>query len=682
MAVYRGRWHGKGKYFGLHYDLHAGKRDTELGLRATPERLVPMLKLMGCQFVQTDCKGHPGYTSWYSRTPGASVSPGVKRDAMKGWREATRKLGMPLHCHYSGIWDKAAGAKHPNWCIVGKDGKPVGGSRWEREKLPTNERMCPRGPYLERLMLPQMFELIDDYGVDGFWVDGDIWAVEPCYCARCRRAFNEATGIKEPPTQTEDPNWVAWLDFTRLSFEQYVTRYCDAVHAHKPGVLVCSNYLQTFRHPGEPAVPTDWISGDNSAVFGLDSGRCQARFISTRGKPWDLMIWAFYASGEMGGRTPSTFKPPQMIQQEAAVTLALGGMVQVYDSSGGLRDGRLIAWRMGRLREVGRFVKARRALCQGSEGIPQAVVLHSEHHIRSQRAKDPWDVDTAPVLGAMCSLLENHYGVDIMDEWALKPRLGDFPLIVAPEQDNMSDAMVDALRGYVRDGGRLLVSGAAALDRFGARFFGVSSGKVEQEVRYHVPAADGSVPIFSEQWRLAKPTSARAFGRLGTTPLLDERLLPYPAATLNKVGRGIVAYVPFNVFRYFDRSRYPMVRAFVGELARALAGRQAIHVEGPACVDVVLRTKGGKSIIHLINRASGIPNKPNDGSVDEIPAVGPVRVEMSVAQKPRKASLAFEDGTFGWKYVAGRRGGKVIAIVGQVHIHCAVVIEAAPVVAL
>jgi hypothetical protein len=282
----------------------------------------------------------------------------------------------------------------------------------------------------------------------------------------------------------------------------------------------------------------------------------------------------------------------------------------------------------------------------------------------------------------MCSLLENHYGVDIMDEWALKPRLGDFPLIVAPEQDNMSDAMVDALRGYVRDGGRLLVSGAAALDRFGARFFGVSSGKVEQEVRYHVPAADGSVPIFSEQWRLAKPTSARAFGRLGTTPLLDERLLPYPAATLNKVGRGIVAYVPFNVFRYFDRSRYPMVRAFVGELARALAGRQAIHVEGPACVDVVLRTKGGKSIIHLINRASGIPNKPNDGSVDEIPAVGPVRVEMSVAQKPRKASLAFEDGTFGWKYVAGRRGGKVIAIVGQVHIHCAVVIEAAPVVAL
>ncbi len=678
MAAYRGRWHGRSRYYGLHYDLHANVRDTELGLRATPDRLVPMLKLMGCQFVQTDCKGHPGYTSWFSKTPGASVSPGVKKDALKGWRAATRKLGLPLHCHYSGVWDAAAGARHGDWCIVGKHGESVGGGRWSKPAGPTNERMCPRGPYLDELMIPQMFELIDDYGVDGFWVDGENWAVEPCYCARCRRAFEQATGIKEPPTETDDPNWLAWLDFTRRSFEEYVTRYCDAVHAHKPGVLVCSNWLQTFRNPGEPAVPTDWISGDNSSVFGLDSCRLQSRFISTRGKPWDLMTWAFYTSGEMGGRrAPSTFKPPQMIEQEAAVVLAFGGAYQVYDSSGGLRDGRLIPWRMKRLREVGKFVKARRTLCQESETIPQVVVLHSEHHIRSQRAKDLWDVDTAPVQGAVYGLLENHYGVDIMDEWALTPRLGDFPLVVVPEQDNMSDAMVDAVTRYVEGGGRLLVSGAAALERFGQRFLGVSSGTVEQDVVHHVPAADGSVPVFSAQWRLVKPTKAKAFGRLGTTPLLDDRLLAHPAATINKVGKGAVAYVPFNVFRFLDAQRYPLLRAFVGELTRALAGKQAIHVEGPVCVDVVLRRKDRKSIIHLINRASGIPNRPNDGAIDEIPPVGPVRVEVQVAQKPRKVSLAFEDGRLASKYVAGRRGGTVIATIGQVHIHCALVIESA-----
>jgi hypothetical protein len=242
----------------------------------------------------------------------------------------------------------------------------------------------------------------------------------------------------------------------------------------------------------------------------------------------------------------------------------------------------------------------------------------------------------------------------------------------------MSDAMVDALKRYVTAGGRLVVSGAAALERFGGRFLGVKGGTVQHDVTYHVPAADGSVPVFSEHWRLAGPTSARAVGRLGTTPLLDDRLLAYPAATLNKVGKGTVAYIPFNVFRFFNRRRYPLVRAFVGELTRALTGRQAIHVEGPTCVDVVLRQKGGKSIIHLINRASGIPNKPNDVTVDEIPAVGPVRVEVQAARKPQRVSLAFEDGAFDWKYVAGKQGGKVVATVAQVHIHCAVVIESAP----
>jgi len=679
MAVYRGRWYGKGKYFGLHYDLHAGKSDTDLGTRASPKELVPMLRLMGCQFVQTDCKGHAGYTSWYSKTPGASVSPGVKRDALKGWRAATRQLGLPLHCHYSGIWDAAAGAKHADWCTVGKDGRPRGGAFGATAAQPTNERMCPRGPYLDRLMIPQMFELIDRYGVDGFWVDGEIWAVEPCYCRRCRKAFKGATGIEEAPTETNDPNWVAWINFTRESFTRFVTRYCNAVHEHKPGVLVCSNWLQTFKDPGEPAVPTDWISGDTAWAFGLDSGRCEARFISTRGKHWDLMIWAFTKSGQMSDRAdPWTFKPVQMIQQEAAVIAALGGAVAIYETPNGLRNGRLVPWRMKRLRDVGRFVKARRDLCQGSETIPQAVVLHSEHHVHRQPARNlMWDVDTAPVEGATYCLLENHYGTDIMDEWALAPRLSDFSLVVAPEQDNLSDAMVDAMKRYVKEGGKLLVSGAAAFERFGGRFLGVGAGTVERDAIYHVPAADGSVPVFSEHWRLARPTSAKAFGCLGTTPLVDDRLLAYPAATLNKVGNGIVAYIPFSVFRFFSRRRYPLVRAFVGELTRALAGKQAIHIEAPTCVDIVLRRKGAKSIIHLINRASGIPNRPNDVTVDEIPAVGPVRLEMRVARKPSDVSLAFEDGAFEWKYIAAKQGGKLVATVAQVRIHCALVIESA-----
>ena len=91
MTARSGRWHGKTRYFGLHYDLHAGKGDTELGVRAGPKYLVPLLEIIDPDFVQTDCKGHPGYTSWYSEVPNASVSPGVKRDALRGMPRVLRQ---------------------------------------------------------------------------------------------------------------------------------------------------------------------------------------------------------------------------------------------------------------------------------------------------------------------------------------------------------------------------------------------------------------------------------------------------------------------------------------------------------------------------------------------------------------------------------------------------------------
>jgi hypothetical protein len=61
-------WHGKDVFFGLHYDLHAGIIDTEIGTRCSLEELLPMLQRMAPDFVQTDCKGHPGYSSWLSQT--------------------------------------------------------------------------------------------------------------------------------------------------------------------------------------------------------------------------------------------------------------------------------------------------------------------------------------------------------------------------------------------------------------------------------------------------------------------------------------------------------------------------------------------------------------------------------------------------------------------------------------
>ena len=677
-----GSWYGPRHYFGLHYDIHVRRDDKAIGAHLNVKDLVANLKAMQCDWVQTDCKGHPGVTGWKSRVPAATVNRHIHHDMMNIWREATRRLQLPLHAHYSGIIDHAAAEKYPAWKVIYNPAQKT---------PPAMHRICPRSPYLEKLLIPQMKELVDRYQVDGFWVDGDLWGVEPCYCKACRTAFKQQTGITKPPTKLTDKNWPAWMNFHRASFETYVKCYCDAIHQHKPGVRICSNWLQTFGDPGEPTAPTDWISGDNTWVFGLDSSRCEARFISTRGKPWDIMLWNFYCSGgfEHLDVSPWVAKPAEMLMQEAAIALALGGHVQIYESPQYIRDGRLIPWRARRIGEVARFIKARQTLCAGSQSVPQVAVLHSEHHYRSLPSKNlHWGYDTDGVRGAVYAILEESYSVDVLDEWALRPRLGDYPVVVAPEQDQMSRDMVQDLKDYVLAGGRLLVTGAKSLQTFGEDFLGVKSKTRRQSkgitqgaypcrnAHLCISSSLGVTPIYSKEIRELVATRARILSYFSTTPDPDADGTTLPAATVHKVGKGQVAYVPFDLCKDFKTNRYPVERAFVGQVLAALKPRLPLRVQAPAAVDVILRQKASTLVVHCINRASGIPNQPNNGAIDQIPEVGPISITAHLSLRPRKVSLQLEKHELSWTFTPGRKGadGTLRINIPRIRIHAAVVI--------
>lgn len=98
------------------------------------------------------------------------------------------------------LWDKAAGKRFPEWHI---QPPPVhsaaagGGQNCGTDNV--SETMCPNRGYADGLMLPQLFELVERYGIDGFWIDGDLWAVRPCYCDRCRELYTAETGKAEMP---------------------------------------------------------------------------------------------------------------------------------------------------------------------------------------------------------------------------------------------------------------------------------------------------------------------------------------------------------------------------------------------------------------------------------------------------------------------------------------------------
>ncbi len=96
-----------------------------------------------------------------------------------------------------------------------------------------------------------------------------------------------------------------------------------------------------------------------------------------------------------------------------------------------------------------------------------------------------------------------------------------------------------------------------------------------------------------------------------------------------------------------------------------------ISVQAPSCIDIVLRKKGPTKFIHCINRTSGLPGGPRDGTVAEIPSVGPLIIRIRQQTAPKKVKLAFERTGLSWKF----KNGLVQIKLDEVKIHLAVAIE-------
>jgi hypothetical protein len=663
-----GNWYGDHVYFGYEYDMHANTNDTDLGKHISVDYLVQQLKLAKVDFLQSDSKGHEGLVSWQSKTPAASIASGIVHEMIDYWVRAGKELGVPCQAHYSGIFDEAAGNKFPAWNAVDAQGNPVKG------------KMCPRGPYVDELLIPQAKELIDRYGVSALWVDGEIWAVVPCYCERCSQAFRDRYGY-EPPKSMDDENWTEWIGFTRDSFQEYVAHYANEIHRHNPKARVCSNWLHSFRNPGCPWVPTDYLSGDNLGTIAQPNSACEARFLSSRSRPWEIVVWGFYYNE----KAPWVMKPLDLLKQHAASIIALGGNVNIYNQPKGHRDARIPTWQAERIGQVSDFAKARKEVCWHSETIPNAVILHSEYDFYAQKSKNIWEAETSHLDGTVQALLDSSIATDLMDEWALLKQIDRFPLVVAPSQDKMSPVAVEALKSYVRNGGKLLVTGPEIYDTLGSDFLGVVSKGIAEQHSYHLPAGGERFPLSSYghqggawtkvpvfPWRQVEPTTAKGIKPV-TTTLFDEDETPYFGATINQIGKGSVAYIPCDIMTYYYNSRYTPVRKFIADVIAALDPEFPVHIQAPVAIEPVLRSKNGKKYIHLINRASGIPVFENVRGSDEVPPVGPISIQMECSESPKTVRLHFESGSVDWNY--DKNAGRLTVRIPSVQIHAALEIE-------
>ena len=90
-------------FLGIHFDFHAGRDCDQVGKNVTPEMVGYIIDQVQPDYIQCDCKGHPGLSSYPTKV--GYPAPGFVLDPLRIWRDVTASRGVALYVHYSGVLD-------------------------------------------------------------------------------------------------------------------------------------------------------------------------------------------------------------------------------------------------------------------------------------------------------------------------------------------------------------------------------------------------------------------------------------------------------------------------------------------------------------------------------------------------------------------------------------------------
>jgi hypothetical protein len=629
-------------FFGVHFDLHASEDITDAGKTLTYAMIDTFLTRVRPDFIQVDCKGHPGISSYPTRV-GYHVK-GFEKDPLKLWREVTEKNHVALFMHFSGVIDNKVVQQHPDWAIIQSNG--------ERSK----QNVSFFSPYLDTYMIPQLKELSLDYNVDGAWIDGECWAIQPDYGRASLDRFTKETGIKDIPHSASDKYYPEFLEYTRDLFREHLKKYIDAIHQFNPEFQITSNWAYSSMMPEKVTIPVDFLSGDVTPQNGVFRSAFEARCLARQGKPWDLMAWGFsWNNGDM----PMSIKSAVQLKQEAAEIISMGGGVQFYFQQN--RDLSLKPWLAYMLADIAGFCRERRPYCYKTEAVPQIALLYPSVSYQ-KNAPVPYSRPLGMLQGSLYALLDGQQAVEIIMEHNLTGRMDRYPLIIIPECNFLEPSFMEEIRNYVKNGGNLLVMGAETVALFQAEL-GISASEKKDRTEAFI-LADGRIGAIKSELMSVKLSG-------GARPLsvfYKGSDLQYPSgeisSSINSYGKGKIAGIYFNAGTAYTEFKTPVIRDFLDETIRQLFVDKMVEVTGSHLVHVAVNTAEDKLYISLIN-VSGEHTNQNALAYDEVPSLQNIRVSIRGHAKPSRILIQPENTPIRFSYVDGRS----ILIVPELQLH-------------
>ena len=261
--------------------------------------------------------------------------------------------------------------------------------------------------------------------------------------------------------------------------------------------------------------------------------------------------------------------------------------------------------------------------------------------------------------------------MDVLAEHQIAGRMVDFPVIVVPEVTTLSVDFRDELLAYARGGGSLVLVGARTAGLFAAELGVKLAGEPHKREDFFIEPVSGNPAVIGMcegEWQAVEAQSAVVIG--WRYPTHDPRKNALPAATFQPLGQGRLAaiYGPLGSVHFACHT--PVVRHFLHKVMRKVFPQPMVEVSSSAWIDVSVRRKGDRLLVHLANTA-GMQIDSRYTVVDTIPEIGPLTVKIRLDQAPRSVGQIPEGSTvvYAWQ------DGILTVRIDRLHIHMVLVVD-------
>lgn len=464
-----------------------------------PEAMADLYQRAGAESVMFACKNLSGLCFW--PTAVGEMHPRLGgRDVTAEAEAALRERGIATCAYYSVIFDNWAHEHDATWRFQSMRGADRRDNPHDRYGL-----CCPNSPGYREYIAAQIADLYGRYSFECAFCDMTFWP-GVCECSHCRERFAAEVGGELPRVvDWTDPRWCAFQAARERWILEFAALVTDSMRAASPGIAVYHNFAPALI-TWEALLPfgvtehSDFLGGD---LYGdpIEQDLVTKLMADlSRSRPAEFMTFATEHCEEH-----VTLKSRQQLRSQVLASVSEATAFMFIEAIN--PDGSPNA---PYFEEIGEVYEEARPLEQGVGGEPVAeAAIYFSNESKMDFDHNGLDVADVPaddyryphleaLRGAARSLERAHVPFAVVTRRQLED-LDRYPVLVLAGVSRLDRDEVEAIRAYVRGGGRLYASRYTSLvetsdgrqpDFMLADVFGASL-EAEEESRavYAKPAA-------------------------------------------------------------------------------------------------------------------------------------------------------------------------------------------------